>query len=268
MKLTAIVIAKNEQKMLEACLESIKWAQEIIILDNGSSDKTIEIAKKYTDKVYSFEELSFADLRNKGLEKSTGDWILYIDADERVTDGLKTEILETIESTQNSAVALSRKNIIFGQEKKYGPFWPDWVIRLLKKTDFEKWDGEIHEQPKFKGALGYSKNSLIHLTHRNLDQIVLKSLECSKIEAKLRLKANHPKMTGWRFLRIFISETFNQGVLRKGFFNGTIGIMDSLLQAFSMYMAYVRLWELQQAKTSSEIYKEIDKKLIDNNFKF
>ena len=74
-------------------------------------------------------------------------------------------------------------------------------------------------------------------------------------------------MSGWRFLRIFITEIFNQGILRKGFFNGTVGRMDSLLQAFSLYMTYVRLWELQQEKPLDQIYEEIDRKLIDNNFK-
>lgn len=268
MKLSAIVITKNEEDRIKTCLESIKWADEIIIIDNGSVDKTIEIAKNYTDKIFVSKDLDFPSLRNKGMEKSTGDWILYIDADERILTPLKEELAQVIESTQHSAFAISRKNIIFGEEKKYGPFWPDWVIRLFKKSDFEKWAGKIHEQPKFKGDLGYSKNSLIHLTHRSLDQIVLKSLEWSKIEARLRLETHHPKMTGWRFLRIFISEAFNQGVLRRGFFNGTVGIMDSLLQAFSMYMTYVRLWQFQQSTTLDEAYDQIDKKLIENNFKF
>jgi hypothetical protein len=75
-------------------------------------------------------------------------------------------------------------------------------------------------------------------------------------------------MSGWRFLRIFLTETFNQGVMRKGFFNGTVGVMDSMLQVFSMYMSYVRLWELQQTKSLDETYKDIDKKLLENGFKY
>ena len=265
--LSVVVIAKNEEDRIKACLESIKWATEIIVLDNGSIDKTIDIAKKYTDKIFSFDNLDFASIRNKGMEKAENEWVIYIDADERILFNLKEEILETIKSNKYSAIAISRKNIIFGQEEKYGPFWPDWVIRLLKKEDFETWVGKIHEYPKFKGKLGYSKNSLLHLTHRSLDQVVLKSLEWSKIDASLRLKANHPKMSGWRFLRILFSELFNQGVLRKGFFSGTIGVIDSILQSFSMFMSYIRLWEIQQEKDLAEVYDEIDKRLIENNFK-
>ena len=163
---------------------------------------------------------------------------------------------------------LSGKNIIFGQEVKYGPFWPDWVIRLLKKDQFEEWIGKVHEYPKFKGNLGYTKNSLIHLTHRNIDQVVLKSLEWSKIDAQLRYDANHPKMSGWRFIRIFISEVFNQGILRKGFFGGTAGVIDSVLQTFSMFITYVRLWQLQQSKPISDIYDDIDENLIKNKFEY
>lgn len=264
--LSAVVITKNEEDRIKACLESIKWVDEIVIVDNGSEDSTLEIAKKYTDKIFKINLEDFALIRNKAMEKASGDWVFYIDADERVLKPLRREIEIMISFSDFSAYAISRKNIIFGQEVKYGPFWPDWVIRLLKKSDFEEWIGKVHEYPKFKGKLGYSKNSLLHLTHRNIDQIVLKSLAWSKIDAELRLDANHPKMSGWRFLRIFVGEIFNQGILRRGFFNGTIGMMDSILQAFSMYMTYVRLWEIQQSKIRDKIYDELDQKLIENNF--
>lgn len=264
--LSAIVISKNEQARIKACLESIKWVDEIIVVDNGSTDDTLEIAKAYTDKIFKVDLENFADWRNLATEKSSGDWVLFIDPDERVLEPLKEEIVEFIKHVGYSAYALSRRNIIFGQEVKYGPFWPDWVIRLLKKSDFEGWIGKIHEYPKFKGKLGYSKNSLLHLTHRNIDQIVLKSLDWSKIDAKLRFDTSHPKMCGWRFFRIFFGEVFNQGILRKGFFNGTVGIMDSLLQSFSLYMTYVRLWQMQQAKPLDKTYDDIDEKLIKNKF--
>ena len=266
--ITVVVIAKNEQERIKICLESVSWADEIIFLDNGSSDKTIDIAKKYTEKIFSFDNLDFASIRNKGIEKASGDWILYVDADERVLQPLKMEIQSLMNTNQYSAYAISRRNIIFGKEVNYGPYKKDWVIRLLKKRDFESWIGKIHEQPKFKGKLGYSKNSFLHLTHRNLDQVVLKSLEWSKIEAKLRLDCNHPRMTDWRFIRILLSEIFNQGILRKGFFGGTVGVIDSILQIFSMFMSYVRLWEMQQNNPLDEIYDDIDRKLIADDFKY
>ena len=264
--ISVIVLIKNEESRIKACLESVKWADELIIMDNGSTDNSLDIAKKYTDKIYTVDLEDFAAWRNQAMEMITSDWALFVDADERVLEPLKKEIEEVMDSNNFSAYAISRKNIIFGQEVRLSPFWPDWVIRLLKKSDFVTWVGKIHEYPKFKGKLGYSKNSLLHLTHRSVDHIVLKSLEWSKIDAKLRYDNNHPKMSGWRFLRIFLTEIFNQGILRRGFFNGTIGIMDSILQIFSLYITYVRLWQLQQPKPLDKVYEELDKKLMENHF--
>lgn len=266
--LSIIILTKNEESRIKTCLESVKWADEIIVSDNGSKDRTVEIAKKYTDKIFIVDFEDFAAWRNHAMEKAEGEWVLFIDPDERVLAPLREEIESLISKLEYSAYAISRKNIIFGRNVKYGPFWPDWVIRLIKKSDFETWVGKVHEYPKFKGKLGYSKNSLFHLTHRNLDQIVLKSLSWSKIDAKLRFDANHPKMTGLRFLRIFLTEMFNQGIKRGGFFNGTIGMMDSLLQVFSLYMTYVRLWEMQQSKPLKSVYDEIDDNLIKNGFNY
>lgn len=264
--LSVIVITKNEEKMIKACLESVKWADEIILADNGSTDKTIEIAKKYTDKIIRYEGQDFAGLRNRAMEGAKGDWALYVDADERVLESLKQEILGLINGDK-SAYAISRRNIIFGNEVNYGPYKNDWVIRLFKRSDFENYTGKVHETAHYKGKLGYTKNSFLHLTHRGVDQIVQKSLDWSNIDAKLRLEAGHPKMSGWRFIRIFTSEIWNQGVVRGGFFAGTVGIMDSLLQAFSMYITYIRLWELQQKKPLDQMYEDMDKQLLENGFK-
>ncbi|MDO8573423.1 MAG: glycosyltransferase family 2 protein [Candidatus Daviesbacteria bacterium] len=266
--LSVIIITKNEEERIKACLESVKWADEIIVVDNGSGDNTLKIAKQYTNKIFKVNFEDFSAWRNEAFQKSSGDWILFVDPDERILEPLKNEITEIIKASDFSAYAISRKNIIFGKEVRYGPFWPDWVIRLIKKRDFEGWVGKVHEYPKFKGTLGYSKNSLLHLTHRNLDQIVLKSLAWSKIDASLRFDANHPRMSGWRFLRIFISEIFNQGIVRRGFLSGTIGIIDCLLQVFSFYMTYVRLWEMQQGKSLDSAYDDIDKKLLESNFRY
>src|SRR3989338_3217587 len=101
--------------MIRVCLESVKWADEIIFFYNNSTDKTVEIVKKYTDKVFSFTELNYAKVKNDAFEKTSGDWVLYIDADERVLNSLKTEIMSIIKNSDKSAYAISRKNIIFGQ---------------------------------------------------------------------------------------------------------------------------------------------------------
>ncbi len=267
--ISVIVITKNEEDRIKACLESVKWADEIIVVDSGSTDKTLEITKKYTDNIMHFKgEDDFSKIRNESMEKAKGDWVFYVDADERVLAPLKDEVLNLVKTTNKSAFAISRKNIIFGTPVSYGPYSHDWMIRLFKKTDFKTWVGKVHEFGTFTGNLGYSKNSMLHLTHRNLDHIVLKSLDWSHIDAQLRVDAHHPKMTGLRFIRIFLTEFFYQGINRKGFFGGTVGVMDSILQTFSLFMTYVRLWQLQQPKPLDQIYKDLDKKLIENGFNY
>lgn len=266
--LSAVVITKNEESLIEGCLKSLYFADEIIVVDDESGDDTLKLARQYTDKVFIFTDADFAKRRNFALSKTSGEWVLFVDADERVLKPLREELMRLMQADEISALAVSRRNIILGSEQSYGPFWPDWVIRLLSKRDFKGYEGSIHEQPKFEGKLGYSKNSLVHMTHRGLDQVVLKSLNWSHIDAKLRFEANHPKMSGWRFLRIVCFEMLNQGIKRRGFFSGTVGVIDSLLQVFSLFLSYVRLWEMQQNPSLQEVYKKIDEKLIKNDFEY
>ena len=270
--LSVIILTKNEENRIKVCLESASQLadenDEIIIIDSKSTDKTVEISKKMGVSVFIREFDNYVNQKNWAFEKSSGDWILYLDADERILEPLKNEILEIIKSDNFGAYAISRRNIILGQEEKYGPFWPDWVVRLVKRDKFKGWTGEVHEQMQYEGKLGYTKNSLLHLTHRNVEQMVLKSLLWSNIDSNLRLKANHPPISSWRLIRILCTETFNQGLLRRGFFSGTVGTIDALMQIFSLIITYCKLWEIQQKRPLNEIYKEIDEKLAKDDFKY
>lgn len=265
--ISVVILTKNEEEMIKVCLESVKWCDEIIILDNGSEDKTLEIAKNYTNKIIHLKsETDYQKLRNTGMEKASHEWVLYVDADERVLAPLKDELLEISKTSNKSAFAISRINIIFGQTVSYGPYKKDWMIRFFKKDKFRSWVGKIHEYATFEGELGYTKNSLLHLTHRDIDHVVLKTLSWSKIYAQMLYDAKHPKMEGWRFFRILITEIFEQGIKRKGFFGSTVGVVDSLLQVFSQFFTYVRLWQMQQKTPIEKTYKEIDEKILENKF--
>lgn len=267
--ISIIVITKNEEDRIKACLESAKWADELIVFDNDSTDKTLEIVRKYTDKIFHYPGIvDYQDLRNKAIEKTSGDWVLYLDADERILESLRNELLEISKTSGNSAYALSRRNIIFGKEVQYGPYKKDWMIRFFKRGKFKTWIGKVHEYATFEGNLGYTKNSLLHLTHRDIDQVVLKTVNWSNIYAKLLYESKHPKMTGWRFFRILVTESFEQGIKKGGFFAGTVGIIDSLAQVFSQFITYTKLWQLQQDKPLRKSYDELDKKLIDSEFRY
>ena len=242
MKLSAVILTKNEEEMIKDCLESVRFVDEIIIIDANSSDKTREIAQKYTPNIYIYPPPGFADHRNFGLEKSHWQWILYLDADERVTPGLKREVLNLVNSnTDSNGFFVKRDNFYLGKK------WPsqDKIQRLFRKEKFIKWLGELHETPQIKGGYGILENPLIHITHRNLSQMLKKTIEWSSIEAKLRFDAHHPKVTWWRLLRVMTTEFWNYYVKQRGFRAGTVGIIESLYQSFSIFITYVKLYELQ-----------------------
>lgn len=269
--ISVLIIAKNAEGLIGSCIKSVKWADEVVVVDTGSTDNTVHLAKELGSKVFQYtgEGNNFSSWRNFGLSKITGEWLLVIDSDERALQGMREEINEIISTELDfGAWKISRRNIVLGKELGYGAFWPDYVIRFFRVNRLKKWEGLVHEQPVFEGKLGRLVHSLLHLTHRDIDSMVIKSLEWADYDAKLRFESHHPPMSGWRFIRIMITEIWKQGFVRGGFFGRTEGVIDSILQVFSMYLSYVKLWQLQHKPSLEETYQEIDKKLIDQEFKY
>lgn len=243
--ISVIIITKNEEKNIGGCLESVKWTDEIIVVDSGSKDKTVDIAKKHGAKVVKHTGGGFSDWRNKGAREAKSEWLLYIDADERVTPGLRTEIESKLKDPRHSAYAIPRRNFILGKELKHGGQWPGYVKRLFKKSEFKGWTGELHEEPQFEGDLGHLKNSLIHQKHDNLSDMVAKTNKWSEIEAKLMYKAKHPPMNVPRFITAMFREFWLRMVRQMAFLDGPIGIIYALYQVFSRFVSYAKLWEMQ-----------------------
>ncbi len=242
MKLTAIIITKNEEKNITACLKKLDFTDEIIVIDNESEDKTVQIAKELGAKVYKVAGLDFSYLRNIGKEKAKGKWILYIDADEEVTKSLASEIKEVVDKERKfSAYTILRKNYFFGKS------WPGYekMIRLIKKDALLGWCGSLHESPMVIGEIGVLKSPLLHFTHNDLSSMVSKTNEWSEIEAQLRYKNNHPKVTWWRFYSVMFSTFWNSYIKNAGWKMGTAGLVESIYQAFSMFITYAKLWEKQ-----------------------
>ncbi len=249
MSLTVVIIAKNEEKMIGKCFESIKnLADEIILVDNGSVDKTREIVEEYGARVLSIFDADFSKLRNEGLKQAKGEWILYIDADERLTPELKDEISKYIESPSASsgpsAFGLRRRNFYLGNHE-----WPkiEKLERLFKKEKLKGWYGELHESPKFEGKLGELEGYLLHYTHRDLSSMLAKTIEWSSLEAQARFKAGHPRMALWRFPRVMLSAFYDSYIRDGGWKVGVVGLIESFYQSFSTFITYAKLWELQNS---------------------
>jgi len=251
-QLSAIVIAKNEEPRIAKCLESLGFCDEIIVIDNGSTDKTLEIAKRHKALMIQVKETDFSSLRNVGKEKAKGIWILYVDADEIVTPELKKEIQGVISFSNPSLVNpqhatisayyINRCNYYLGYK------WPvrDKMQRLFLKDALIRWEGKLHETAVIDGEMGELHEPLIHNTHRTLEEMVDKTNEWSKLEAQLRFDSHHPKVVWWRFLRV-MGIGFSQSFIKEGGWKaGTAGWIESIYQAFSMFITYAKLWEMQE----------------------
>jgi len=248
MKISGIVLVKNEEGLISDCLESLSWVDEIIVVDNGCTDKTVEIAKDKGAKIVKSLKGSFSDRRNFGAKEAQGEWLFYLDVDERVTPLLRKEIEETLKNGAYAAYAISRKNILLGHEMRWGGWWPDYVLRLMKKDALIGWEGELHEQPKIKGTVGKLNNPLTHFSHRSLSEMVAKTNEWSEIEARLLFESGHPKMVWWRFISVAFREFWFRGIKKMGFLDGTAGVIEIVYQMFSRMITYAKLWEMQNEK--------------------
>lgn len=256
--ISAIVIARNEERHIKECLGALKWCDEVVVIDNESQDGTASIAGKLGAKVFVYKKIAsegnFAEIRNFAISKvadgersRTSDWILFVDADETVTPLLRDEIVKTINDldVKDSAYAIPRRNILLGHEMHWGGWWPDYVLRLIKKNKLKGYRGQLHEQPEIVGSVGKLKNPFIHTTHESLTEMVEKTNNWSEIEAKLMFDANHPPMNVPRFITGMLREFWYRAIVKLGFLDGYIGIIEIMYQSFSRFVSYSKLWELQ-----------------------
>lgn len=261
-KISVLINGKNEEKFIDYCLESVKWADEVLVFINSdSTDKTEERARQFKVRIMEQKprEMDFAAWHNQGLKEAKNDWLLWVDADERIPPLLKEEILDVIRDTKYetrdqkyTAYAIPRRNFLLGKELKHGGWSPDYVKRLFKKKNLKKWVGELHEEPVFEGKMGLLKNPMIHLQPERIEPALEKSLIWSGIEADLLFKAKHPQITWWRVLRMGATTLFDRLIKKRGFLDGTEGWIESVYQSYHTIVIYLRLWGKQQGEKRDE----------------
>lgn len=265
MKLSVVIATHNEEKNIKDCLESvIKIANEIIIVDGSSTDKTREIAKKFTSKIYKvINTPHFHKNKQIGINKSKGDWILQLDADERLSPELSQEISKICHSGHSeesskafSAYELPRLNFFLGRFLKKGGVYPDPVIRLFKKGKGEFVSDKVinngittsnvHAQIQINGKIGRLKNNLIHYGDRTFDQYMKRFNRYTDLESQNLLSFNFRpnffnalnyilfKPTYWFFMRYF---------RHKGFMDGYQGFVFALMSAFHYPVIYLKVKE-------------------------
>lgn len=259
--LTIIIPVKNEQDFLPTCLKSAQFADEILVLDSGSTDDSLKIAKKFGAKIHKYQWKGYKYSHELGAKKATGDWLFYLDADERISKNLRIQIEITLKNPKSNAYRMPRKNYLMGKFLRHGGWYPDTVTRLIKKDSLKQWIGELHEYPEVKGKIGKLSGEIYHLSHRGLKWMLLKTISYTQKNAQLRFEAGHPPVKVKNFFGAMIREFFYRAVKKSGWRDGLVGWLEIIYQTFNAFLIQVFIWELQQKKSWQKKYQKIDQKI-------
>lgn len=247
--ISAVINVINEAHNLDKCLRSLKnFADEIIVVDMESTDASVDIAKKHNAKIFTYKSMKYVEpARNFAISKATGKWIILLDPDEFLPKSLKHELKKITLRHNVDYVKIPRKNIIFGKWFHNSRTWPDYLIRFFKKGSVT-WNKEIHSQPETKGngitLLDSEKLAIRHNHYNSVTQFILRVLRYSSIQAEELAKAD-TKLKMSDFILKPIQEFNSRFFFAQGYKDGIHGLIFSLLQAFSIFLIYTKVWEKQ-----------------------
>jgi glycosyltransferase involved in cell wall biosynthesis len=241
-RLSVIVITYNEAANIAACLESVAWADEIVVVDSGSSDETAAICRRYTQRVEITDWPGFGPQKNRALERATGDWVLSIDADERVTPELRAEIEQALAAPAADAYELPRLSSYLGQAMRHGGWWPDYVTRLFRRGTARFSDARVHETLVVTGRVGRLRQPLLHHPFRRLDQVIGKMDSYSTAAAMSLAERGRSAGLGSAVVHGFFA-FLRTYVLRGGFLDGRLGFVLAVSNAEGAYYKYLKLAE-------------------------
>ena len=246
-KLSIVIITKNAAEKIRNTLESVKWADEIVIVDGGSTDETVDIAHKYTDKIVVSEFDGFDRERNKGTEKATGDWILQLDADEIITDEFKERLLKIMNGDDGGNVSFKfrRKNIFLKRPMMHGG-WYHYSAHMFKKG-FAHYEGDIHEKLIVNGEQGKLEEGVEHYPFYSLTEFVERQNRYTTLQAKemYREDPNIDEKTVKYNLKIRPLKLFWKMYMKKdGRKEGMHGLVFSIAFAWVHFLKWAKYWEL------------------------
>jgi len=247
MTLSVIIITKNESAHIGGCLQSVAWADEIIVLDSGSQDDTVELCRAVTDKVYVTDWQGFGIQKQRALDKATGDWVLSIDADEIVTPELKAEIQQAMQTSDINGFEIPRLSNYCGRAMRHGGWFPDYVLRLFRREFGQFTNHVVHERIVVEGNMARLTTPFLHDAFVDFEEVLHKVNNYSTLGATVLyergVRSSLPKaiMKGlWTFIRTYF--------LKAAFLDGQQGLMLAISNAEGAYYKYVKLWALQHLK--------------------
>ncbi len=239
--LSVVIIARNEEQRIERCLRSVQWAHEIIVLDAGSTDRTVEICRRWTPHVYETDWPGYGVQKNRGLAKARGDWVLSLDADEEVSADLRREIEQRLAHGEHDGYEVPRLTRYCGRYLRHGGWWPDYVPRLARRGKAAFSTAVVHEKMIIAGRVGRLDQPLLHDSSPDLERVLQKVNLYSTLGAEaLRARGRTAGLLqtiargAWTFFRAY--------VLKAGFLDGSRGFVAAVSDAEGTYYKYLKLW--------------------------
>jgi glycosyltransferase involved in cell wall biosynthesis len=247
---SAIVIACNNERVIGRCIESLQWAGEIIVVDSGSTDRTPEICRELGAQVYTTADWpGHGPQKNRALERATRDWVISVDSDEWITPALRAEIIDAVAAPNTAdGYAIPRRSSFCGRLMRHSGWWPDHVVRLVRRGRGRFTDDHTHERLVIDGRIGRLREPIMHEAIVDLDQMLTKMNAYSSSSAYMRLDGGTRAGVAtavlhgvWTFFRTF--------VLRAGFLDGREGFMLAVANAEGSYYRYVKLMLLREQRS-------------------
>jgi len=240
---SVVVITLDEEAHIRRCLESVAWADEIIVVDAESRDKTVQIAREFTDRVTSRPWPGFAAQKNFALEQGTADWLLSLDADEEVSPELRDEIATIVaDAGACEGYAVRRRNMFLGQWIRRGGLYPDWQVRLFRRGRGRFVDRAVHESVRVDGRVGRLRGHLVHWSYEDVTDFIERANRYSSLAAEEWIAEGRRVRTPELVLRP-LARFFSMYLVRRGFLDGRRGLLLATLYAYYVFMRSAKVWE-------------------------
>jgi len=254
-KLSVTIITLNEEANIRRTLESVRWADEVIVLDSGSTDGTVAICREYTDKVLSQEWLGFSGQKNAAIDRATGDWVLSLDADEPVDPSLAEEIKTIISSSDSSdGYLIPRKTFFLGKWIRHGGWYPDYNLRLFRRGKGRFEERAVHEAIKVQGRIGRTAHAIEHYAFPDLASYMSSINKYSSLAVTVMSQQGIVAYkAGWTNILLRPILTFIYKYLfRLGFLDGKHGLVLNLFHAYYVFAKYAKAWEHKSSRQRTE----------------
>jgi len=248
-KLSVVIITYNEEENIRDCLESVNWSDEIVVVDSFSTDRTVEIAREFTPNIFQNRWTNFSQQKNLALEKASNEWVLNVDADERVTPELKKEILGILNSGSLTinGYYIPRRNHYLGKWIRHCGWYPDYKLRLFQKGKGRFNERTVHESVIVEGKKSYLKSHLEHFSYRNLSDHLARIDKYASLTAREMLRRGK-STRGFDLLFRPLARFIRMYLIKRGFLDGIYGLIVSLMGSFYVFIKYLKLWELSKRK--------------------